>query len=132
MLKHYSRTLFHYETDADGVCHFSNYFRIGEEAFYHAIGQSFSDMNFAVIESHAQYKNPLRFGSVFSVSIQKIEMRPSNFELSLLIEEKGLEVASLKIRFVAMDAKKWEIIPLSQELKQRLKEYDTRPNLSFI
>lgn len=124
MFKPYTRSLFHYETDADGVCHFSNYFRIAEEAWHHAVRQEFPNLQFAVIESHARYVRPLRFGSSFFVSIQKIETRRSNFEMSFLIEENQLEVAILKIRFVTIDAKTWEVVPLLAELKQKLDTYE--------
>lgn len=125
----YTRSLFHYETDADGVCHFSNYFRIAEEAFYYAFRNKFPELAFAVIESQAQYLRPLRFGSTFQVVIEKKEKRRSNFELLFTIQENGAAAAHIKLRFVSIEPKQWEVIALPEKLKEELENYD--PHSSF-
>ncbi len=127
----YTRSLFHYETDADGVCHFSNYLRIAEEAFYHAFRQKFPDLDFAVIESQAQYLHPLRFGSIFQVVIEKKEQRRSNFELLFTIQENEIPSARIKLRFVSIEPKQWEVIALPEKLKQELQNYEPHPNFTY-
>ena len=124
----YTRSLFHYETHADGVCHFSNYFRIAEEAFYHASRNKFPELSFAVIESQAQYLRPLRFGAPFQVAIEKKDKRRSNFELLFTIEENGVAAAYIKLRFVSIEPKQWEVIALPEKLKQELENYDPHPS----
>ena len=121
MVDNYSRQIFHYETDSDGVCHFSNYFRIAEEALFHALGLEMG--RFAVLEATAQYLQPLRHGSPFAVSIELAGMRPSNFTLIFVIGNSP-PAARLTIRFAPIDPVKWEIVPISKILKEKLKQYD--------
>ncbi len=121
----YSRKLFHYETDADGVCHFSNYLRICEEAFFHSIREGFCDLSFAVKTAAIQYSHPLRFGSKFEVVIQLLSLRRSNFELTFTICENGETKAEATIRFATLNPATWEVIPLPEPFKKRLENYDT-------
>lgn len=70
----YKRRLHHHETDADGVCHFSNYLRIFEEAFsekLRSLGFATEQLahGFAVIEVTAIYRAPLRHGDAFEVNL---------------------------------------------------------------
>lgn len=122
--KRYSRTLFHHETDADGVCHFSNYFRIAEETFFFIVEEMGRTCIFAIREATAQYLQPLRFGNQFEVTTELIELRRSNFTLSFSIQTAGQQIAHMQMRFVSIDPANWEPIPLSLELKERLKHYD--------
>mgnify|MGYP002784301162 CR=1 FL=1 len=131
MSKLYTRSLFHYETDTDGVCHFSNYFRIAEEAFYDAFRDKFPHLAFAVVESQAQYLRPLRFGSIFQVAIEKKERRRSNFELLFTIQENKIPSAHIKLRFVSIEPKQWEVIALPEQLKEELENYAPRPNFTY-
>lgn len=70
----YKRRLHHHETDADGVCHFSNYLRLFEEAFsekLRSLGFATEQLahGFAVTEVTAIYRAPLRYGDAFEVSL---------------------------------------------------------------
>lgn len=127
----YERSLFHYETDSDGVCHFSNYYRIAEEAFFKMIADG-SEHRFAVANSSAEYSKPLRYGSRFQVALELTEMRRSNFTLKFSITENGSTAAEVSLRFVALHAENWEVIPLTQTLRERLKIYDTNIAASHL
>jgi len=72
---YYSRKLFHHETDADGICNHSNYFRIAEEAFFYFLDSLGIPLNqlpitLVVTKTQAIYKTPLKFNDLFKVRIQ--------------------------------------------------------------
>lgn len=78
----YERRLHHHETDGDGVCHFSNYLRIFDEAFCEALVQLGMPLeslshSFAVTEVHTKYLRPLTFGELFQVEMQFSTVRRS-------------------------------------------------------
>ncbi len=125
MIKVYSRYLFHHETDADGVCHFSNYLKICEEALHQLIRHEFMDLKFAVTSAQSEYLHPLHFGDLFSVSIEILNIRRSNFEALFSIEEEGILNAKISLRFIAIEPTQWTPIPLSEQFKKRLYGHNT-------
>jgi len=135
--EHYSRMLFHHETDADGVCHFSNYFRICEETFFHmASDGALANQLFAIREASAQYMRPLRFRDRFEVKMDLMELRRSNFMIGFSIQIQSEPAARIQMRFVCIHPEKWEPVPLPEEIKTYLKEkvrqYDSNSNTFVI
>lgn len=133
MFEIYTRMLFHHETDADGVCHFSNYFRICEEAFFHVIAsQQCTSQVFAIRDATAQYMKPLRFPNRFAVEIDLVEMKRSNFLLGFTIQTQNESNARIQLRFVPMCQENWTPIPLPENiklyLKEKVKPYDANNN----
>ncbi len=91
---HYARRLFHHETDGDGVCHFSNYFRIFEEALMELlrardIPLERAEHSLAVVAAHADYFAPIRFGDMVTVTLELGPIRRSWFELNATLTAAG-------------------------------------------
>lgn len=122
----YSRCLFHHETDADGVCHFSNYFRIAEEALFSALrslGFSLIDdtSSLVILYASANYKAPLIFDKKFQVVLRNLEIRRAKFEVRLLVISDGCDQnAHLQLSVARISRQIGNIIPLTPELRLRL------------
>lgn len=77
-MKSYTRAVQYYETDRMGIVHNSNYLRIFEEARLDHMAQSgvpymtLEDKGILIPQTSAQlrYQNALRYGDVFSVTVQ--------------------------------------------------------------
>jgi acyl-CoA thioester hydrolase len=75
----YSRQIQFYETDLMGIVHHSNYLRLCEEArvawarerkLITDTDQDGEASRLTVVESHVQYKKPLRFGDQIEIDVQ--------------------------------------------------------------
>lgn len=97
------RNLNHYETDSDGVCHFSNYLRHAEEGVFNLFGksewQTLEDNNVAIVISRieAKYLSPLRFFDCFSVSLNTIKRNSTKINLAFEIYNETSKYTSCKI-----------------------------------
>lgn len=104
----YARSLHHYETDSDGVCHFSNYLRIFEEAFAAAVRELSNGTAvphaFAVTEANASYHQPLRYGDHFVVRLGFDTVRRSFFSASAEVFLNDQLSARISAKFAAVSA----------------------------
>lgn len=122
----YSRYLFHHETDADGVCHFSNYFRICEEALFEGLRTlkfklEESDLSFAIVHTSADYKVPLRFNERFQMTLRTLKVRRAKFELNFSIATNECdENAALILGVVCISRQSKSLVPIAPELKSLL------------
>lgn len=107
----FSRRVAYYETDAMGVVHHSNYVRYFEDARvdwmrtsglidYHAPA---GDFVFAVHELNCNFRRPLRFNDLFTVSVEA-HLDGVRIRLSYAITCDGREIADGKTVLVPLDA----------------------------
>lgn len=118
----YGRYLHHYETDADGVCHFSNYFRIFEEAFAATLRQSpgfsmESGHSFAVTEAQSVYSQPIRHGDYFKVNFSPTKVARSFLVASATIYVGDEVFAKVSGKLAAVGKSDNKSMPLNPELR---------------
>lgn len=121
----YKRHLHHYETDADGVCHFSNYLRIFEEAFEFSLSQAgFAtaklEHGFAVVGLQADYVYPLRAGDEFNANIHFPSVKRSFLEAHVSIHMGVNHCASIKAKLAAIDRTTNNSASLAPLLREKL------------
>ncbi|ATV20678.1 hypothetical protein CFN58_05785 [Pseudomonas avellanae] len=121
----YNRHLHHYETDADGVCHFSNYLRIFEEAFEFSLAEigvasSKVEHGFAVVGLQADYAYPVRAGEKFTAVIRFTCVKRSFLEAHVSVVVGGQHCALIKARLAAIDRTTNSSISLSPILREIL------------
>ena len=121
----YKRKLHHYETDADGVCHFSNYLRIFEEAFEFSLAHiCFAteklEHGFAVVGLQADYAYPLRAGDEFSAEIHFPLIKRSFLEAHVSIRVGVNHCASVKAKLAAIDRITNNSVSLAKLLREKL------------
>lgn len=121
----YKRRLHHHETDADGVCHFSNYLRLFEEAFtekLRSLGFATEQLEhgFAVTEVTATYRAPLRFGDAFEISVSFSTVRRAALvTLATVRSVKGV-CAVVTGTFAAIGRSTNASVPLDKQLRHCL------------
>lgn len=121
----YKRRLHHYETDADGVCHFSNYLRLFEEAFsekLRSLGFATEQLEhgFAVTEVTSIYRAPLRYGDSFEVSLSfSAVRRVALVAVATVRSAKGV-CAVITGKFAAIERSTNASSPLDRRLRHCL------------
>lgn len=103
----YQRRLFHHETDSDGVCHFSNYLRMFEEAFSEALAaldmpQESLPHSFAVTDVTSKYHRPIRFGETFTVTLDFANVRRAFLMTQATITSDGALCATVDVKLAAV------------------------------
>lgn len=121
----YVRRLFHHETDADGVCHFSNYLRIFEEAmmdFLRELGAPLehAEHSLAVVQARADYLSPLRSGDVFSVSLELAHAARTWFELTATLTSSEADRARMTLKLAATSRATGKPVALTPRLRHLL------------
>ncbi len=99
------------ETDAAGIMHFSNHFRVCErveEDFVRSLGFEYtagSRITFPRVHAECDYKAPLRAGDEYTVTITGVELGRSSitYKFSIYNESLGREAARCVIVAVAYD-----------------------------
>jgi acyl-CoA thioester hydrolase len=85
------------ETDAMGIVHHSSYLPYLEEArvaYLRHIGHPYSEMradgaDYAVLETHVRYIQPLRFDDVVTVHLRLASVARSWFDMAYLLQVNG-------------------------------------------
>lgn len=124
-----TRKLHHYETDSDGVCHFSNYLRIAEEGLFEAIDKSGLDalsqqaLTIAVVSSKARYLNPLQFMDTFSVELANTAFRRTMATLTFMIKDQTLskEICEIELSLVCLNKSDSTMTKLPQDFVDTIK-----------
>ncbi|WP_122586147.1 acyl-CoA thioesterase [Pseudomonas viridiflava] len=121
----YNRHLHHYETDADGVCHFSNYLRIFEEAFEFSLAEiglasSKVEHGFAVVGLQADYAYPVRAGEKFTAVLRFTSVKRSFFEAHVSVGVGDKHCALIKAKLAVIERKTNGSISLSPMLREKL------------
>ena len=128
----YARRLYQHETDSDGVCHFSNYFRIAEEALFFGllrIGCAVPiNTRLVVREATGVYLKSLRAHSEFSVKLSAVQISRATFGLIFDILVGDTNTTVLKLKFACVNTETDQPSPLPLDLKCSL--IDIQHNLS--
>jgi YbgC/YbaW family acyl-CoA thioester hydrolase len=119
----YYRDIHVHETDKDGVVHFSNYFRIAEEAIFTGLkklGFCFEEnkCSMAMIEATAHYNHPIKFSDRIKVVVPKIIMQRVKFLATVeFLDERNICLASIQVKSVLIEINDRKAIPLPDTLK---------------
>lgn len=117
----YQRRIQVHETDKDGVAHFSNYFKIGEEALFNGfreLGYLFedSDYSLAMLQATSEYRQPVRFSDTVDVVLSRIEKQRIKLLVSLNFMAGQQLVARIDFKFVVVEIESRKAIPLPPSL----------------
>jgi len=129
----YERQIHVHETDKDGVMHFSNYFKIAEEALYSGLrklGFSFETTEFsmAMINTAAEYIHPIRFAE--QLQIVFTEVKVSRVKIKFLMDFMNPDqttLAKIQLLFVLIEPEGRKAIPVPVQLKSTLSLTETSP-----
>lgn len=124
----YNRMIHVYETDKDGVVHFSNYFRFAEEALYSGLrnfGFSFeqTEYSMAMINASANYIHPIKFAEQLNIVISDIKVK--RVKLIFLLDFSDSQqnnVARIQLTFVLIDSENRRSMPVPEHLKSSLSQ----------
>lgn len=124
----YNRTIHLHETDKSGVIHFSNYFKIAEEALYSGLkrlGVSFENFEYAisVISTEANYYQPIKFADHISVIITDIKTQQDRLIFHFDFNDSDHTcLTKTQLTFVLIETKNRKTIPIPEDLKNRLNQ----------
>ncbi|MDH5480101.1 MAG: acyl-CoA thioesterase [Nitrosomonas sp.] len=124
----YNRTIHVYETDKDGVVHFSNYFKIAEEALYSGLRQlgfafECSEYSMAMINTSADYIHPIKFAEQLDIVISEIKVKRVKLVFSIDFKNsQQVSLAKVQLTFVLIDPKDRKAIPVPEQLKLSLSQ----------
>jgi YbgC/YbaW family acyl-CoA thioester hydrolase len=124
------RVLFH-ETDLAGVMHFSNYFRIMEEAehaWWRSLGHSVHTSSVAGILSWPRvsvtcdYAAPVQFEDELELSLVVTDLTDKSLTVKVDFSHAGRRVASGQMRSVCcrLEAGKFNAVSIPPDLRARL------------
>ena len=124
----YNRTVHIHETDGTGVIHFSNYFKIAEEALYaglNRLGFSFGNFEYAisVISTQANYYQPIKFADHISVIITDIEIQKERLIFNFAFNNSDYAcITETQLTFVLIETKNKKTISIPKDLKNKLNQ----------
>ena len=130
----YNRTVHIHETDRTGVIHFSNYYKIAEEALYtglNRLGFSFGNFEYAisVISSHTNYYQPIKFANHISVIITDIEIQQEHLTFNFAFNDSDHScLTETQITFVLVETKNRKTISIPEDLKNKLNKKTANQN----
>jgi YbgC/YbaW family acyl-CoA thioester hydrolase len=122
----YHRSIYIHETDKDGVVHFSNYFKIAEEATFagfRASGCVFesSQHSVAMLNATANYFHPMTFGDRIDVVLTDLAAQRVKFMLAFEFRgDNGLYMATVQLTLVTIVVEGHKAIPLPLTIKETL------------
>ncbi|MEN2975101.1 MAG: thioesterase family protein [Candidatus Caldarchaeales archaeon] len=120
------------DTDAAGVVHFSNYFRIFErveEEMYLNLEFSFKDLyeKYGIwlprVEAHCHFISPAYFGDVLDVKLRVIEIGEKHVKYGFKILRSGNIIAEGHVVVVTADKKLNKAVPIPTEFREKIKKY---------
>lgn len=129
----YNRMIHVYETDKDGVVHFSNYFRFAEEALYSGLrdfGFSFeqTEYSMAMIDASANYIRPIKFAEQLNIVISDIKVKRVKLVALLdFSDSQQNNVARIQLTFVLIDSENRRSMPVPEHLKSSLSQVIAKP-----
>ncbi|MEM3839075.1 MAG: thioesterase family protein [Candidatus Micrarchaeaceae archaeon] len=117
-----------YDTDAQGVVHYSGYYRFFTDAFEQfskaKLMASFPMFNeniwFVVVESNAKYHAPARLGDALSTYVRAELVGKKAIRFSVRICKGGKLLCEGFIVQVAINSKKWKAVPVPEEIAKKL------------
>ncbi|KMZ12020.1 hypothetical protein BHUM_06485c [Candidatus Burkholderia humilis] len=121
----YRRRLHHHETDADGVCHASNYLRLFEEALCDALRSlerppEHLSHNIAIAQALVTYKHPLSCGDQFEVTLHFVAIRRARFDVLAIVRVDGRICTEISCTLAAVDRVTQTSVSFDRDLHQTL------------
>ncbi|MCB1935903.1 MAG: thioesterase family protein [Nitrosomonas sp.] len=122
----YERLIHVHETDKDGVMHFSNYFKIAEEALYSGLrklGFSFENTEFsmAMINTSADYIHPIRFAEQLRIVFTGVKVSRVKIKFMMdFLDSNQTALAKVQLFFVLIEPEGRKAIPVPGHLKSTL------------
>ncbi|EHP71307.1 MAG: thioesterase family protein [Metallosphaera yellowstonensis] len=117
-----------YDTDAQGIAHYASYYRFFtntiERFMKDKVGIPYPNVNdelwFVIVETHAEYKRPLRVGDVITVTIspQRLSEKVIRFQFQILKE--GEVTTTGYVDQVAINPKIWKAVNIPEEILKRI------------
>lgn len=97
----YSRRIAFHETDAAGIVHFANYFRLAEEAETHALASlakpdTFRQYTYPRVHAEADYHAPLRFFEKITVTARLTRIGNSTLHWEFCISDPAGPCATVR------------------------------------
>ncbi len=114
----YEREIHIHETDKDGVVHFSNYFKIGEEAMLSGFRRTNcvlenSEFSLAMIKATTEYIRPLKFGDRVIVELAEVIVQRAKFMLTFNFDNPSSEsLAKVRFTLVTITAAERKAVPI--------------------
>ena len=126
----YNRTIHIHETDRSSVIHFSNYFKIAEEALYlylglKRLGFSFGNFEYAisVINTEANYYQSIKLANHISVIITDIRIKQDHLIFHFDFNDSDHTcLTETQLTFVLIETKNRKTIQIPEDLKNRLNQ----------
>ncbi|KMQ80211.1 hypothetical protein BPMI_03778 [Candidatus Burkholderia pumila] len=121
----YRRRLHHHETDADGVCHASNYLRLFEEALCDVLRSlerppEHLSHNIAIAQAVITYKHPLSYGDQFEVTLRFVAIRRARFDVLGIVRLDGRICTEISCILAAVDRVTRTSVSFDRDLHQTL------------
>ncbi len=118
------------DTDALGVMHFSNYFRMcerTEEEFMNSIGLSFDiskSVSLPRVKAECTYKSPLMYNdtALVSMSIKEVGKKHIRYYFEIIRERDGKLAATCELVVVAIN-NEFKSIEIPKELLERIRSF---------
>ena len=115
------------DTDALGIMHFSNYFRLcerTEQELMNYLGIENEDTFFPRVDAHCTYKSPLKFNDLVNVYMWVKEIGKSHitFSYEIINELDEKTVARCQIVVVPVDSNMKKSI-LKEEIVEKMKQF---------
>ncbi len=130
----YNRTIHTHETDRTGFIHFSNYFKIAEEALYaglNRLGFSFGNFEYAisVINTQTNFYQPIKFADHISVIITDIKIQQEHLIFNSDFNDSNhTRLTETQLTFVLIETKNRKTISIPKDLKNKIKHKTAEQN----
>lgn len=120
------------DTDAAGVVHFTNFFRMferAEEDFYLSLGFSFKDIAerygvwFPRVEAFCRYKSPAYFGDLLTIKLRIMELGEKHVKYRFRVMRKEELLAEGYVVVVAAEKERNVSTRIPDDVKMKLQPY---------
>ena len=123
----WSKPVEFFETDLAGIVHFSNFYRwmeSAEHAFLRDRGVLLhqGDLGWPRVGASADFKKPVRFGDVVTVTVEIAELRTRSVRYYFEIGVEGSEdvYATGEMASVCVDLESMKAVEIPDDLRERL------------
>lgn len=121
------------DTDALGVMHFSNYFRMyekTEEEFTNILGVSFSssdNISFSRVKATCEYKYSLRFNDIASIElkIKEVGKKHITYHINIFNETQQKEAAGCDLTIASIN-REFSSIPIPEQYLKLLEKFNSQ------
>ncbi len=120
-----------YDTDAQGIVHYSGYYRFFTDAFEQFSRSMLSSefplisdkVWFVVVESKAAYHKPARLGDKLKTSVEAEILGKKALKFSFKIHKGQSLMCDGYIIQVAVDNKKWKAVEIPKKIVEKIRKF---------